>query len=91
MSLITVSLKHCDYVKERRQLRLASEFFAGCFPKEFFVESHHTGRVVRFTVVGPEDKLFDQDQWDGEMMIYRPVGGESAIQKVDHLVVEHQW
>lgn len=91
MSIPTISLKYCDYDKARKALRVSSEFFAGTFPKNFFVESHHTGRVVRFTVIGPEDKLFNPDQWDGEMQIYRPVSSEFQIQNVDHLVVQHEW
>lgn len=84
----TVSLKHCDFDKQRKVLKLASEFVG--MPREFFVESHHTGRVVRFVVVGPDDKLFCQDQWDGEQQVYRPVGGE-AVTNVDHMVIYHQY
>lgn len=91
MSIPTISLKYCDYYKDTKTLRVSSEFFAGTFPKNFFVESHHTGRVVRFTAIGPEDKLFNHDQWDGEMMIYRPVSSEFQVQKVDHLVMVHEW
>jgi len=84
----TVSLERCEYDKSRKVLKLDSEFFG--MPSSFFVESHHTGRVVRFVAVGPEDKLFDQDQWDGEQQVYRPVGGE-AVTKVDHMVIYHAW
>lgn len=83
-----VSLKRCEFDKSRKVLKLASEYFG--MPREFFVESHHTGRVVRFVAVGPEDKLFDQDQWDGEQQIYRPVGGEFYT-NVDHMVIYHAW
>ena len=82
----TVSLKFCEYDKNRRVLKLASEFFG--MPSEFFVKSHHTGKEIRFTVVGPEDVLFDQDQWDGEQQVYRPVG---TVPNVDHMVIYHQW
>lgn len=82
----TVSLKFCEYNKERRVLKLASEFFG--MPSQFFVESHHTGKVVRFTPVNEHDVLFDPDQWDGEQQIYRPVG---TVPGVDHLVIYHQW
>ena len=84
----TVSLKYCEYDKNRKVLKLASEFFG--MPSTFFVESHITGRVVRFVQIGPEDKLFDQDQWDGEQQIYRPLGDES-ITKIDHMVIYHAW
>ena len=81
-----VDLNKCDFDKSRKVLKLASEFFG--MPREFFVKSHHTGRVVRFVVVGPEDVLFDQDQWDGEQQIYRPVGN---VPGVDHMVIYNQW
>ena len=83
MSLPTVSLEFCEYNKTGRQLVLNSNFIGG-MPREFMVQSHHTGKEVRFVVVGPEDRLFDQDQWDGEQQVYRPMGD---IQNVDHLVI----
>ena len=82
----TVDLRRCEYVKERRVLKLASEFMG--MPREFFVNSHHTGKQVRFVAVGPEDVLFDPDQWDGEQQIYRPVGN---VPNVDHMVIYNQW
>ena len=84
----TVSLKLCEYDKSRKVLKLASEFFG--MPREFFVQSHHTGRTVRFVPVTPADKLFDQDQWDGEQQIYRPAPGEDTT-RVDHMVIYHQY
>lgn len=82
----TVDLKFCEYDKSRKVLKLASEFFG--MPREFYVKSHHTGKTVRFTTVGPEDRLFDQDQWDGEQQVYRPVG---VVPGVDHMVIYHQY
>ncbi len=81
-----VDLKYCEFDKNRRVLKLASEFFG--MPGEFFVRSHHTGKEVRFTVVNQHDKLFDQDGWDGEMCIYRPVGN---VPNVDHMVIYNAW
>ena len=86
MSLPTVDLKFCEYDKNRKVLKLASEFFG--MPSEFFVRSHHTNKEVHFRVVGPEDVLFDQDQWDGEQQVYRPVG---TVPNVDHMVIYHQY
>ena len=85
-SIPTVDLKFCEYNRDRKVLKLASEFFG--MPKEFYVKSHHTGKEVRFVAVGPEDKLFDQDQWDGEQQIYRPVGD---VPNVDHMIIYHQF
>lgn len=82
----TVSLKLCEYDKSRKVLKLASEYFG--MPLTFFVESHHTGKQVRFVPVTPADKLFDQDQWDGEQQIYRPLGN---VPGVDHMVIYNQW
>ena len=85
-ALPTVTLSKCEYDKQRKVLKLASEYFG--MPSQFFVSSHHTGKQVRFTAVGPEDVLFDQDQWDGEQQIYRPVGN---VPGVDHMVIYNQW
>lgn len=82
----TVSLQLCEYDKKRKVLKLASEYFG--MPRTFFVVSHHTGKEVRFVTVGPEDKLFSQDGWDGEMCVYRPLGN---VPGVDHMVIYHQW
>jgi hypothetical protein len=78
----TVSLVDCEYDKHRGVLKMTSDVVG--MPPSLFVQSHVTGRVVRFTVVGSEDVLFDPDGWDGEMQIYRPVGGHA---NVDHLCI----
>lgn len=82
----TVSLQLCEYDKRRKVLKLASEYFG--MPRTFFVKSHHTGKEVRFVAVGPEDRLFDQDGWDGEMQVYRPLGD---VPGVDHMVIYNQY
>ncbi len=82
----SVSLARCEYDKTRKVLKLASEFMGK--PREFFVKSHHTGKEVRFTAVGEHDVLFDQDGWDGEQQIYRPVGN---VPGVDHMVIYNQY
>lgn len=82
----TISLQLCEYDKGRKVLKLSSEYFG--MPRTLFVKSHHTGKEVRFVCVGPEDKLFDQDQWDGEMQVYRPLGNVSGV---DHMIIYHAW
>ena len=82
----TVPLSRCEFDKNRKVLKLASEFFG--MPSTFFVKSHHTGKEVRFVPVTPADVLFDQDGWDGEQQIYRPVGN---VPNVDHMVIYHAW
>jgi hypothetical protein len=82
----TVDLRHCEYDKNRKVLKLASEYFG--MPLTFLVKSHHTGKEVRFVPVTPADVLFDQDGWDGEQQIYRPLGN---VPGVDHLVIYNQY
>ena len=82
----TVDLTLCEYDKTRKVLKLASEYMG--MPLTFFVKSHHTGKMVCFVPVTPADKLFDQDQWDGEQQIYRPLGN---VPGVDHMVIYHAY
>lgn len=82
----TVSLHLCEYRKDRKVLALASEYMG--MPREFFVVSHKTGKEFRFVAVDKYDVLFDQDQWDGEQQIYRPVG---HCPTVDHAVIYHAY
>jgi len=77
-----VSLKLCDYDKQKKKLTLSSEYFGK--PPSFEVESHVTGARVKFIPVQPGDPLFCQDQWDGMQMIYRPV---FDMKTVDHMVI----
>ena len=79
-----VDLKFCEYDKTRRVLKLASEYVG--MPLTFFVRSHHTGKEVRFVPVTPADVLFDQDQWDGEQMVYKTKG---PTNKAEYLVLYH--
>jgi len=82
----TVELSLCEYDKNRKVLKLASEYFG--MPLTFFVKSHRTGKEVRFVPVTPADVLYDQDHWDGEQQIYRPVGN---VPNVDHMVIYNQY
>lgn len=81
-----VPLNLCEYHKERKQLKLASEFFG--MPSELYVHSHHTDRKIKFEVVKETDPLFDPDGWDGEMCVYRPT---ETLKNVDYLVIYHQY
>lgn len=82
----TISLKMCEFDKERKVLKLASEYIG--MPQTFFVESHHTGKVVRFVTVKQHDVLYDEDGWDGEMQIYRPLGN---VPGVDHMYIYNAY
>jgi hypothetical protein len=82
----TVDLSRCEYDKNRKVLKLASEYFG--MPLTFFVKSHHTGKEVRFVPVTPADVLFDEDGWDGEQQVYRPLGN---VPGVHHMVIYNQY
>lgn len=82
----TVDLKLCEYNKQTKVLKLASEYMG--MPSEFLVVSHYTGETVRFSQVGPHDVLYDEDGWDGEQKIYRPQG---VVPGVDYMVIYNQW
>lgn len=86
MNIPTISLSRCEYDKKRKVLKLASEFFG--MPSTFFVKSEKTGKEVRFIPVTYGDVLFDEDHWDGEQKIYRPLGN---VPTVDHMVIYNQW
>lgn len=62
----------CEYDQTRKIMRVASEIFRDCgFPKEFEVESVHTGDVVKFVV--DQEAAMAAEFWDGEMCEYIPV------------------
>jgi hypothetical protein len=82
--IVEVALNFCKYNKNRRVLLLSSKYVG--MPQQLFISSHHTGKEVRFVVVSQYDVLFDQDQWDGEQQVYRPVG---TVPGVDHMVIHH--
>jgi hypothetical protein len=82
----TVELKLCEYNPKFHKLTLPSEYFG--MPKEFYVHSHHTGRTILFRTIGENHPMFDQDQWDGEQMIYEPV---DVVKNVKILVIYHQY
>lgn len=81
-----IDLEMCEYDKTRKVLKLASEYIG--MPLTFFVKSHRTGKEVRFVPVNPADVLYDEDHWDDEQQIYRPLGD---VPKVDHMVIYNQY
>lgn len=91
----SVSLSSCKYDKQRRTLCIAykdlpvhfkNENKGGGFPAGVFIHSEKTGRVIYFAPVGPNDRLYSEDHWDGEQQIYRP---NVALDTVDHLVIHY--
>lgn len=81
-----VELSKCEFVAASGKLSLASEY-AG-MPNAIRIRSHHTGRTVLFRPVEPGDPLFDEDQWDGEQQVYRPV---EPTNNAKVLVIYHQF
>jgi len=89
--MTNVPLSTCEYDKQRRTLCIAYkdlpvQFKGGGFPAGVLIHSEKTGRMVSFYPVGPNDRLYDEDQWDGEQQIYRP---NVALETVDHLVIHY--
>ena len=81
-----VELSKCEFRAHCGKLMLASEY-AG-MPNAIRIRSHHTGRTVLLRPVEPGDPLFDQDQWDGEQQVYRPV---EPTNNAKVLVIYHQY
>ncbi len=76
-----VPLKCCKYVASTKRMTLESEFFAGRFPPQFYVDSHRTGKSVLFTLLQPGDRDWDQDGWDGEQQVYKPVDQLNTVNR----------
>lgn len=79
-------LSKCEWDKKNKKLLCASEYFG--MPSTFFVVSEKTGVKIQFVPLVRGDEGFDEDFWDGEQMIYKPV---ENIQTVNHFVIYHQY
>ena len=64
-----LKLNDFDIIKANTGIRLRKVWGAK-FPSELMVLSHISGRNVKFVPIPPEHPEFDQDQWDGEQMVY---------------------
>jgi hypothetical protein len=82
----TVDLSQCFYDRKNKVLKMKSEFIG--MPAQLFMFSHHTGKTVRFVAIDCYDVLYDEDGWDGEQCIYRPMGN---VPNVDHLVIYNEY
>lgn len=87
-TLPEITLSDCHWDREHNRLIISSDRFTGGFPSQFMVHSSKTGRDMRFVAIGPEDRLYCQDQWDGEQAIYRPM---TTLSTVDYAVVTHMY
>jgi len=86
MTLDTIKLEHCKFDKARKVLSISSEYIG--MPSKFLVKSHHTGKVIEFAAIGPDDSMFDEDHWDGEMMIYRSL---VRTPNVEYMVIFNEY
>jgi len=85
-ALPVVPLNRCEFDKKNLALRLASEYFG--MPSRFTVQGIYNS--VTFVPVPEGHRLFDPDQWDGEMMVYIPEPG-SKCGWVRSLTIYHAW
>jgi hypothetical protein len=82
----TIPLNMCSWNRQRKELVIASEFCG--MPAKVIVRSHHTGKEVLFVPLQPGDPGWDEDGWDGEQQVYKPV---DRLQNVDRLIIRHEW
>ena len=68
-----IPLNHFTYSKEKKTLQIYRGVYGQ--PREFFVESSKTGRVVRF--VEDSDDMMQAEGYDGEACSYKPAAGEA--------------
>jgi hypothetical protein len=92
-TVMAVPLDKCSYFPKTKKLfvplsALKSTTGESRYPKSFFVRSHFTNNLLEFKVIGTGDPLYDQDQWDGEIMVYRPHSGVAS--KIDYAVLAHE-
>jgi len=86
--IININTNQCEYIPTRKALQISSsKLGTGVFPYTVNVTSHHTGRVVVFHPISPDHPNFDDDQWDGEQMIYSPKTGTSNTVNVKILTI----
>ena len=71
-----------SYDKVTKHLTMYNE---GTVPPEFFIQSNHTGRTVRF-VIDQEDMLRNEI-YDGEIATYVPCRGEDSINVTRVIIV----
>jgi len=91
--VMAVPLDKCTYFPNMKKLFVPLNAVKGAtgqgrYPSSFFVRSHFTNKLLEFKTIEEGDPLFDQDQWDGEMQVYRPRNG--VLSKIDYAVVAHE-
>lgn len=82
-----INLSQATFDKQNKELRLDAKLVGG-YPREILVMSDYTQNVITFRVIGPEDRRFDMDQWDGELQIYAPV---EHCPRVEYMIVSWHY
>ena len=81
--IIQVSLEKCKWQKDLNQLTIPWD---ATFPKEIAILNPKTDTYRLYTHLTDSDPRFDQDQWDGEQMVYKTNG---PTNKAEYLVLYH--
>ena len=78
-----VSLEKCKWQKNLNQLTVP---WRSNFPIEITVHNPKTNTHRLYTRISDTDPRFDQDQWDGEQMVYKTHG---LTNNAEYLVLYH--
>jgi hypothetical protein len=73
MSDLIITTADCEYNKTTGTLVKPHN---SRFPSEVFVQSHVSGRVVRFVHIQCDHPMYNEDGWDGEQAVYQPHDNE---------------
>lgn len=75
-----------SYNKTYKRISVPSEYFG--MPPRFKLRSHITGRIVDFVPIAADDPLYDEDGWDGEQAVYRPLQNGT---NVEYAIIYNQY
>ncbi|NDB82506.1 MAG: hypothetical protein EB127_07170 [Alphaproteobacteria bacterium] len=78
-----LSLEKCKWQKNLNQLSTSWNIR---FPREVCVYNPKTGKNRTYFYLSDTDPRFDQDQWDGEQMVYKT---SELTNNAEYLVLYH--
>lgn len=81
--IVYLSLEECKWQKNLNQLTAP---YNSSFPREVTVHNQHTDKLRLYTQINDTDPRFDQDQWDGEQMVYKT---HLSTNNAEYLVLYH--
>ena len=81
--IVYLSLKECKWQKHLNQLTTP---WNSSFPREVTIHNQHTDTLRLYTQINDTDPRFDQDQWDGEQMVYKT---HLPTNNAEYLVLYH--